>query len=450
MTFWEGWDDEKVWSKIDAALRKKKRKRFFIYFLFGTVIGIPILLSMLLNEKVNNFELTSANPLPTAVENKNRLVDCNFVTYSTSPTLAFKNIIKSTILEKTGVADDNQKIIFNKESKLISNKKYHGLNEFISSDNDRENSTTQISVSKEKFENLIYAPDNCYEVNNIPIYLTLIPESSKNKNNLMSWYKDAKLNICLTHSPKVLKKNNKSFLSLQYLSGIGIGKRIDYFGENIEWQELKRNNEKYLYSISHSLKISKTMHSNWNLSVGIGYVSHISKLNGINIHKEETIISSDSARYQNINGTNYYYKGNLVKTTTIRQNYDVVNSYSTYAIPFSISYLNQINNHQFLFGIGSQFNLFNEFKGYTYNEESKIEKINLLAKKNIHGSFGLNYLTTSIGYRRNIYSNFSFIAEMVYYIPLSPTYIQESPNTPVYKSNYTYSQLKLGVQYRLK
>ena len=450
MTFWEGWDDEKVWVKIDEVLRKKRRKRFFIYFLFFTVLGIPMILSLSSTEKTSNNKNNGAKHMDCGVNDKSSPLALRIGNNSNAPGNESSDISKNIITGNAAQYKVKKHTTSNKHSKNDSNKINLSLTEFISIEKDKESSSTPIFISQENPENLYYASDKFSEVTNIPIYLTLIPESFKNNNDLKTSIENHKHKLCLTENLKKPAGSNNSFLTLQYSSGIGVGVRQDYFDENIEWQKLKHNNEKYLYSISHSLKISKVLHSNWKLNVGIGYISHISKLKGVNIQMQQTLVPSDSARYQNINGTNYYHNGYLVKTTTTRQNYDVVNSYSSYLIPFSITYTKQIKNHQFILGIGSQINLINEFNGYTYNEVSKIEKINLVAKKNIHGSFGLNSINTSLGYCQNINSNLGVMMEIEYCIPLLPTYIQDNPSVQVYKSNYSFGQFKLGVQYRLK
>jgi hypothetical protein len=334
--------------------------------------------------------------------------------------------------------------------KYNSKNENQSLNNFTSEEKNRENSLTSTFISQEKLEKVNYRSVKSSELNNIPIHLLMLQESIKNTDDLNNLFENSRHNINLIQNLKTPIKNNKPFLSLQFFSSIGIGARQDNYDENIEWQKLKHNNETYLFNISHSLKISKVLHSNWKLNIGFEYISHISMLKGVNIQMQQTLVPSDSARYQNINGTNYYHNGYLVKTSTIRQDYDVMNTYSSYLIPLSITYTKQIKNNNFIFGIGSQFNILNEFEGYTYNEASKIEKIDLIAKKNIQGSFGLNSIFTTLTYSKNINSKLGVLMEIEYCFPLLPAYIQNNPSDQIYKSNYSFGQFKLGVQYRLK
>ena len=432
---YEGWDDEFLWQRIELAMNKKRKKKYFIYFV---VLGGICVLSGLLflkNSKdgkiksiSSNINLTKDDDIKCIQTSKevNKPFQEIKISQRNDPSkqlitnsIESSTKIYSTVSTKKTIIEDSR--IFNLNVVEYNKSQYQDLAEVTSHDNTKSNSKIT-------------------EYECLPVFLSLIPPSDFEKKLIYSEKFTSKI---------PMKKSNHSYypLFIQYSGGIGLGHRKDKFNDQVEAQNLKHKNEKYVYSLSQSLEFLKSIHSNVQVGIGINYLSHISNLKGNNIEVKQKLVPSDSAIFQNIGGKNYYYSGYVLNTSTTKQNFDVYNSYSSLSVPFSIYFCKSLNKNQLFFSLGSALNVINLSKGHTYLDSGKIEEFE---SNNRKLNLELQYLSTSLGYRYTVYPRCYLSIAVENYLPIIFNKVQMYKSGQSFNSKYSYTGLELGVIYHLK
>ncbi len=433
--YYEGWDDEFLWQRIEFAMNKKRKKKYFIYFV--VLGGICVLSGLLFLKNSNDGKIKSiSSNVNLAKDDDNKCIQTSNATNKPFQEIKISqrndpskqlitNFIESstktysTVSAKETIIGDSS--IYNLNVVEYNKSQYQDIAEATSSDN--TNSNSKITE---------------YEC--LPFFLSLITTSDFEKKPIYSEKFSSK---------NPMKKFSHSYypLFIQYSGGIGLGHRKDKFNDQVDAQNLKHKNEKYIYSLSQSFEFLKSIHSNVQVGIGINYLSHISNLKGYNIEVKQKLVPSDSAIFQNIGGTNYYYSGYVLNTSTTKQNFDVYNSYSSLSVPFSIYFCKSLNKNQLFFSLGSALKLVNWSKGYSYNDLEKIEEFeNVNRKLNLE----LQYLSTSLGYRYTVYPRCYLSIAVENYLPITYNKVQIYKSGQSFNSKYSFTGLELGVIYHLK
>lgn len=435
--YYEGWDDEFLWQRIEFAMNKKRKKKYFIYFVI--LGGICVLSSLLFLKSNDNVNINYITNIENSKNSKNEiLVDCNL-----------GNEMQSGFSRSLRISQTNdQSKQTERDSKSLStiNDKAVGTTEKVS-----QISRIDLVESKGKIINLyqelntMNSNNEFSEIEKIPVTLSLIPSPKMNKIN----FEENLFLIDKLFDESCIKKSvfHNHPLFIQYSVEIGLGHRKDKFNDQVEAQNLKHKNEKYVYSLSQSLEFLKSIHSNVQVGMGINYLSHISNLKGNNIEVKQKLVPSDSAIFQNIGGINYYYSGYVLNTSTTKQSFDVYNSYSSLSVPFSIYFYKSLNKNQLFFSLGSALKLVNLKKGYSYNDLGKIEEFE---SNNRKLNLELQYLSTSLGYRYEVYPRCYLSIAVENYLPITYNKVQMYKSGQSFSSKYSYTGLELGVIYHLK
>ena len=432
---YEGWDDEFLWQRIEFAMNKKRKKKYFIYFV--VLGGICVLSGLLFLKNSNGGKIKSiSSNVNLAKDDDNKCIQTSNATNKPFHEIKFsqkndpsKQLITnslesstktySTVSAKKTIIEDSR--IFNLNVVEYNKSQYQDIDEVTSPDYTNSNSKI-----------------NEYE--SLPVFLSLITTSDFEKKPIYSEKFSSK---------NPMKKSNHSYypLFIQYSVGIGLGQRKDKFNDQVEAQNLKHRNEKYVYSLSQSFEFLKSIHSNVQVGIGINYLSHISNLKGYNIEVKQKLVPSDSAIFQNIGGKNYYYSGYVLNTSTTKQSFDVYNSYSSLSVPFSIYFCKSLNKNQLFFSLGSALKLVNWNKGHSYNDLGKIEEFE---SNNRKLNLELQYLSTSLGYRYEVYPRCYFSIAVENYLPITYNKVQIYKSGQNFSSKYSFTGLELGVIYHLK
>ena len=432
---YEGWDDEFLWQRIEFAMNKKRKKKYFIYFV--VLGGICVLSGLLFLKNSNDGKIKSiSSNVNLAKDDDNKCIQTS-------------NAINKTFHEiKFSQKNDSSKQI-TKNSLESSTKTYSTVSakETIIEDSSIYNLNV-VEYNKSRYQDIakVISPDytnsnsKINEYESLPVFLSLIPTSDFEKKPIYSEKFTSK---------NPMKKSNHSYhpLFIQYSVGIGLGHRKDRFDDQVEAQNLKHRNEKYVYSLSQSVEFFKSIHSNVQVGIGINYLSHISNLKGNNIEVKQKLVPSDSAIFQNIGGKNYYYSGYVLNTGTTKQSFDVYNSYSSLSVPFSIYFCKSLNKNQLFFSLGSALNVINLSKGHTYLDSGKIEEFE---SNNRKLNLELQYLSTSLGYRYTVYPRCYLSIAVENYLPIIFNKVQMYKSGQSFNSKYSYTGLELGVIYHLK
>ncbi len=434
-TPWEGWDDQEVWENINEALDKKEKRRLLPWFLF-IGIGLTVLFGIFTPFSKSKGKLIEAKNSSDYANNKvNDIKNTEDIEYCPSTIFQGHQTLKNKIA-LTSISP-NQSIRQSVDDNKI---KFPTANDqtFVSTQQDiLQNINVQTSTNQEILVSMAHIQNttphklisNNAKLDNLSEGLRVKPYASLELQNT---------------------EKDKSGFSLYFDHGIGIGQRIDKFDINILWQKLKHQNETYLYSTMHSLYGVKTFRNGFNIGAGFSYVRHISNLKGSSQHISIVRFESDSARVQQVDGFNYYHNGQLTKTITKNEVFDVYNTYATLSIPIQIGYSFPVGKSTIRIAAGTQFALAQFVKGYTYEAENQITSLDQLTQLNIIKSYGFHELTASASYIYPLTKMLGINMGMDIIMPISNGIKYTDRQSNSYQSKYTSYFAKLGLVYRIK
>lgn len=433
----KNWDRDKVWDDIERKLRKRKKRRGFLWFWLGSAtIGAALVFFLWIGQRHKAIETDAL------IATNNTLIESN----------TQKNNIKQGTSSTNKATEENVNPL-RAEEQIRSNKvtreamKNSSIQSFNSVPLSPTNTTNTKVRQIEKEIGTSSTPSLTPITPNENYSLPLSSQKIIQKQQADILPLDLPFNLIsytwslndqqLENNLEVVEKNSTPFL-FRVASSIGTG-RVQYLGSEV-WQAAKEESESFEFTTTTTIGLDWYFAKNTYLYTGLNDQIIQSRYDFTTVQTSTSFIESDSAIVYNLGNELAYEPGILEQTSTSRRSIIHNNTLHRLSILLGLGYTKSIGRFQLETRVGIQAQFMQEFKGITLDENTSLHIFNNRASNERYYSDRLR-----LGLNTALFVNYRFLPRNYLFLGLQHERDGKASRTAIpLQSNYQIWGIHLG------